>query len=183
MRISRFIIVFIVVLGLTGCMGLDKALGLKAEGDAAQTAYDIVVEEMAGLRADFAVLKADDPDAASMIDALIEAWDEKTTEASKLEEVILSTAKKLADADKGWAWAEMLAGAAALAVPGAGIALPIIRRSRRMLEGVIGSMAAGGGPVDGKLANKFMATIPGLKDLVTDHRVAIGDKVRKAVKA
>ena len=180
---TRFIIFTVLCLSCTGCMGLQQAMGLKSENFVAQSAFDVVVEEMSGLRDDYAAIKADDPDAADMIDTLIAAWDEKTEEAAKLEEVILTTAKKLADADKGWAWAEMLAGAATIAFPAAGISIPVIRRGRRMLEGVIGSMAAGGGPVNGKLANKFMATVPGLKKLVTDHRVTIGDKELKAVKA
>ena len=181
MRI-RFIIIAVLCLGCTGCMGLNEALGVKTEGYVALSAFDVVVAEMDGLRADFEKIKADDPDAGDMIDAVIAAWDEKTGEAAKLKEVIVSTAKKLADADKGWAWAETMAGAATILFPAAGLSIPIIRRSRKMLEGVIGSMAAGGGPVNGKLANKFMATVPGLKKIVTDHRVTIGDKELKAVK-
>lgn len=180
--LSLAYIALFTALGIHGCMGLDQALGIQAETDVAQTEFDIINEEMRGLRADLLKVKADEPDAAATVDGLIAAFEKESAKAAKLLEVIKANAKKLAEADEAWDLTQSLISVAAGFFPPLAVAVPMIQRGRRMFNGVVGAMAAGGGPVNGQLANEFMGNVKGLKRAVTMQRVEIGDKVMEAVK-
>ena len=189
MNIKRyFAIIALIYAGIlgstyaTGCMGVDRVEALVAERESALSAIDVLTNEFSGLKADLEAISADDPDAAAMADKLLALMDEKSAEALKWTRIVKESAEKLSKAEDGWAWAETIAGIATGFFPPLAVAVPMIRRGRNMFNGVVGAMAAGGGPRDAKRAREFMNTVPGLKDRVTAQRVEIGDKEMQAVK-
>lgn len=195
MKLKRyFIALLLVYLGLGtiftvhGCMGAAKAQDIAGEAVAAQTVIDVISTEMKGLRDDLAALSASDPDAQETADMLVALMDEKSLEAKKWMDALASANAALAKAEDGWDILETVVGAAAGFFPPLGIGTLMVRRGRKMFNGVVDSMAAGeiaGGMTDDqKIAvRNAMGMIPGLKQMVTDRRVEIGDKVMEAVKA
>lgn len=174
----------------------DAAAG---DMEQARTAADVLRAELDGLRADLLALGERDPETGALIVppaaaetaadllALIES---KSAEASQWLDALdaaqrswQDAAAKAEGAVDGWSVAETAALLAAGFFPPAAVAVPVIRRSRAAFEGVVASMAAGGGPANPEAARAAMKAVPGLKDRVTAVRVKIGDKRMAAVKA
>lgn len=182
MKFSRFVFMFIVVLGLAGCMSPEQAQGLANEAEQARSMLEVFQEEVAGLKSDLAAIAADDPDAAETADKILAIMESKTAEAEKWVTALSNANEQLSQAEGGWEVLETLTGLAAGFFPPVAIAVPFIRRSRRMFNGVVDAVAAGGGVKNAEDTRKAMLMVAGLKDRVTNRRVEIGDKEMKAVK-
>jgi len=176
----------LLALGLSLCLSGCKSPQEVGEARATITAGEAMLEtlntEMAGLRADLETISATDPDAQETADALIALLEEKGQDYERWVGALTSAYDTASTSDNAWGWLEAIAGAAAVFVPGAGIALPIIRRSRNAFDGVVAAIEEGGGPVN-KDATRTAMNLLGIKDRVTASRVSQGFKTIEAVKA
>jgi len=182
--IAACILVEVLLVGAVlspGCMSAAKVQETAQLAGEAESALDVIKGELAGLKEDLANLNPEDPDAQETADKLVTFINDKTAEAEKWMGVLQDATGKLAKVEDGYGLAELIATGVASFFPPAAVAVPIIRRSRRMFEGVVSSVAAGGGPKDSQAVRDAMAHYPGLKDYVTSVRVKIGDKELKAV--
>jgi len=184
--VKKFAIVYAAVMlsiiGFGCAMTPDAAEQLAGQANSANNSIGVISEEIAGLRADLEALNAEDPEAADAAAALIDLIDSKADEIERWQGVLDDATAKLAQAEDGWDLAEIIMGVGAGLFPPLAVGVPILQRSRRAFEGVIASVAAGGGPKDAQAVRDAMAHYPGLKERVTNTRVKLGDKVRVAVK-
>lgn len=172
---------FASVTGLSGCMSAEQVRETALAAETATGALGVIQTELEGLKADLAALDLADPDAQETADEILAFITDKTAAANEWMTVLNDANAKLQKAEDGWDVAAAIAGSIATIIPAAGIAVPIINRGKRSFEGVVASVAAGGGPRDSEAARTVMAQYPGLKDRVTATRVKIGDKKMEAV--
>jgi len=164
------------------CTSAQKVGEAHADKVAAEGALDVIQRELVGLRTDLEAINVEDPDAEEATDMLVALLTEKTEAANKVI-TALKNANKIIEADKtAWGWTEAALGLATGFFPPLAVATPLLKRSRRAFEGVVASVAAGGGPKDPEAVRQAMSHYPGLKDRVTATRVKIGDKTMEAVK-
>ena len=174
------LIAALVLLG--GCVSAGQLAEAHATIDTMTSTLAVLDEELDGLKADLLAINADDPDSEDYADKLIALINDKSATARKVSDALQAASNTVNQSDSAWGWAEAAAGALAMFVPGAGAGITLVRRSRRAFEGVVASIAAGGGPVNPEAARAAMSHYKGLKARVTASRVAIGDKVMDAVK-
>ena len=168
---------------IPGCNMLPSTAGdLAASAAEAQTAADILAAEIEGLKADLEALSESNPEAAAVADQLVAMINDKSEQAEKWRQVFNEAQTRLQTANSGWDFLEVATGVAAGLFPPLAVGVPIIRRSRQAFDGVVASVAAGGGPVDPQAVRDAMSHYPGLKERVTATRVRIGDKKIEAVK-
>jgi hypothetical protein len=196
----------VMALGIVGMAGCDSPRRIGAdiaqaerEADRAEGVAETLRTEIEGLKSDLAALGERDPETGELVVAdeqtakvaadLLALIESKTDEANEwldrfaAAEAAAEEARAKAErAEDAWDWAEVFVGLAAGIFPPAAVAIPIVQRSRRAFEGVVASVAAGGGPADAEATRKAMAAVPGLKDRVTKVRVKMGDKQWRAVR-
>jgi len=156
---------------------------MKKDATAVNDAISVINDELGGLQDDLAAqIAIGEPGSQKWSEQVLLFLTSMQEDREKFQGFFEEANSKLQDVEGGWGLVEMIGTLAAGVFPPLAVTIPMIRRGRRMFEGVVDSVAAGGGVVNGKDARKAMLMIPGLKDKVTDRRVEIGDKVMEAVK-
>jgi len=166
----------VILLSLGGCASAEKVAAAEEQASAAELVLDGIGSEIAGLIAD---LDKMDGETAARTAEYIQS---KQAEYEEWAGILKDANSTITASNDAWGWAEAAAGALAAFIPGAGVAVPMIRRSRNAFENTVAVIAAGGGPKDPDAANAAQSHYPGLKAMVTAQRVKIGDKEIKAVR-
>ena len=182
MKRTTLLLALSLSLCLTGCKSAQDVGEAQKTITAGEAMLETISTELEGLKADLALLDRTDPDAAETADAFIELINEKGEEWNRVVGAVTTAYDTASSSDNAWGWLEAIAGAVAVFVPGAGIALPIIRRSRNAFDGVVAAIEEGGGPVN-KEETRSAMNLLGIKGRVTASRVRQGFKTMEAVKS
>lgn len=189
-------VVLIVALGVTSCANQSQMNEWNTKVDESSLAIEVALSKIEGLEAEVRAIDINDPTAEEAMATFAAMIESESKKAKQFMEILKTATTEIKDAEDGFDVATGLMGAAGGFFPAALLTIPFIRRAQagynalkaKALEaethfdGVVASMAAGGGPKDAIKARKHMLTIAGLKDRVTDQRIEIGDKERKIVK-
>lgn len=179
--------------GLASCTNDAEMQGWMHKIDLNASAIEASVAVTKGLEAEVRAIDIDAPDAQDLMARLAAEIEKEGAKATRFLSVLKATVAEVEGAEDGFDVASALMGGAGSIFPPALLAIPFIRRAKagynavkeqaqefeRHFDGLVASMAAGGGPRDPKLAKKHMLTIAGLKHRVTEQRIEIGNKVRK----
>lgn len=202
LAMKRIILVVVLFIGssalLVGCV--TAAEYAHAQAEAAR--LEIAISENEAKQADLidqleAAMNSTAPDSAEKVAAAITLIRESIATNDELKAMWAENNATMDKSDSGWDFVQTAAGAITTLLIGAPVGAGIVGSMRKRhavvstelsgavgdFEGLIAAFAAGGGPKDPAAVRRSMRTRVGLKDRVTDHRVAIGDKVRTTTKS
>jgi hypothetical protein len=183
---------------LAGCVSAEEYAQAQADSERLTKAIEARDADLAELTAQLEVaVNADDaPTVTELVNTINGIVTANSEDNAKLAEALGTMDKN----DKGWAWAEAIAGGVTTMLGVGGIGGAAVGRMRGRYQsavatastladetvadfnGLIAAITAGGGPMDKQATRDAMKHYPGLKDRVTNRRGEIGDKVRTTVK-
>lgn len=188
--LALFYILGFMGFGMASCATDADMTGWMQKIDLSAKAIEDAAAKIEGLEAEVRAIEVDAPDAQDLMAKLAAEIEAEGLKATKFIATLRATVKEVEGAEDGFDVASAVMGGAGTFFPPALFSIPFIRRAKaaynivkdqaleieRHFDGVVASIAAGGGPKDPKLARQHMLTIAGLKKRVTDQRVEIGNK-------